>query len=250
MKKTLYRGLGILLFTLAISSHAAALAPVSGYAHSFVTSSPLPHALITILETGQRIETDEQGNFGPFYYPVGKPLTMEFTKTGYKTTQSGTYIVPPEGLNTPDNNITFQIPSLVSFYLLKTVIGVSLDDDACHVVTTITAPHKLLSDCPHGIAGAQLMLSPSVAQSPYYFGVFSTGPMSCKTNPFAKHLQETTEDGGAGFANVPPRAEPYTLSAVKSGERFTSVQFICRRGAFINISPPRGPKVLASAITP
>ena len=44
--------------------------------------------------------------------------------------------------------------------------------------------------------------------------------------------------------NLPPRDEPYTITAVKEGVSFTEAQFICRKGAFINVSPPRGPMAL------
>jgi len=232
---------------LAFSNHAAAsekAAPVSGFARSFLLGTELSDATITVLETGLKLKTDEHGRFGPFLYPVGKPLTMVFNKWGYKTTQSDTVIVPKEGLTGPHNNITFQIPAIETFYMLDLIIGANLDDEKCHVVTTIIANGKTLNDVPQGEENAKLVLSPAVNEPVFYFGIFKDGMFKGKTNPFPKGLTAATEDGGAGFANLPPRDEPYTITAIKDGKKFSSAQFICRKGAFINISPPRGPMVL------
>ncbi|RDI36461.1 carboxypeptidase regulatory-like domain-containing protein [Aquicella lusitana] len=221
-------------------------APVSGFARSFILGTPLSDATITILETGEKIKTDKQGHFGPIQYPVGKSITLVFEKFGYKTTQSGTVIVPPAGLTGPYDNITFQIPSIETYYLLAGIVGAKIDENSCHVTSTIIAYHKTLDDIPQGEAGAKVTLTPYVNETPFYFDIFKNvpGPLKDKTNPFTKGLTETSEDGGVAFFNLPPRDEPYTISAVKSGVVFTEAQFLCRKGAFINISPPRGPMAL------
>jgi hypothetical protein len=59
-------------------------------------------------------------------------------------------------------------------------------------------------------------------------------------------LNKTSEDGGVAFFNLPPRDEPYVISAEKSGVKFTEAVFTCKKGVFINISPPRGPMKLNS----
>lgn len=233
-----------LSFLFIDSSHAVIkeiTAPVSGFARSFVMGTPLADATITVLETGLKIKTDKKGNFGPFNYPVGKPITLLFEKFGYKTTQSGTIIVPSNGLNGPYDNITFQIPSLETYYLLAAVVGAKIDDNSCHVTSTITAYHKTMDDDPQGEEQAKAVLIPYVNETPFYFDIFTSGPLKGKTNPFTKGLVQTSEDGGVAFFNLPPRVEPYTLTAVKSGVVFSEAHFICRKGMFINISPPRGP---------
>lgn len=240
--------LSALLFTLLLPSLNCAnpsTAPVSGYARSFILGTKIANAKITILETGQTLKTDAHGQFGPFQYPVGKPLTLLFKKWGYKTTQSGTVIVPKEGLTGTYHNITFQIPSIASFYFLDAVIGGKLESDKCHVVTTITAQGKTLEDEPQGEPYAQILITPhnQISEKPFYFDVFKRGPLKNKTNPFTRNLTFTSEDGGAGFFNLTPSDQPYTITAIKNGVRFSEVQFICRKDAFINISPPQGPHV-------
>lgn len=221
-------------------------APVSGYARAFLFDHRIANASVKILETGMEFTTNDKGEFGPFYYPVGQPLTLELSKWGYKTTQSETVIVPKEGLTGKYNNITFQVPSIETYYIFKTIIGASTDNDSCHLTSTITAYHKTLDDVPQGVDHAEVKLTPAIDAKPFYFGIYESGPLKGKTNPFAKGLTETSEDGGVAFFNVPPRDEPYVITAQKDGVTFTQATFLCRKGAFINISPPRGPMALTS----
>lgn len=245
---TLHKFIFLMSTCICITSNAFAaredFAPVSGFARSFITGTEISNATITILETGVKIQTDEHGRFGPFLYPVGKPITLELSKWDYKTTQSGTVIVPPGGLTGPHDNISFQVPSIETYYLLASVIGVNFDKNSCHVVTTVTAFGKTMDDDEQGEPDARIVLSPYVNEVPFYFGIFTEGPLKGKTNPFTKGLTLTTKDGGVGFYNLPPRDQPYTLTAEKNGVPFTSAQFKCRADTFINISPPRGPMAL------
>lgn len=64
-----------------------------------------------------------------------------------------------------------------------------------------------------------------------------------KTNPFKTHIQTTSKDGGAVIYNLMPSDKLYYLSAKKNGLTFTTEAFLCRPGAFINLSPPHGPTV-------
>ena len=171
-------------------------------------------------------------------------ITLLFEKWGYQTTQSGTAIVPPDGLAGPFDNITFQVPSIETYYLLANIIGATIDENSCHVTTTITAYHKILDDIPQGEADATVTISPSTNQIPFYFDIYKSGPLKGKTNPFTHGLTKTSEDGGVAFFNLTPSEQPYILSAEKNGVKFTEASFICRKGAFINISPPRGPMAI------
>lgn len=222
------------------------LAPVSGFAESFLSTAPIADGTITILETGEKLKTNSRGNFS-FNYPAGKPLTLIFEKEGFKTTQSGTIIVPAEGLTGPYKNISFQVPSNEVYFLFSKVIGAKVDDNQCHVTTTITAFHKTLDDVPQGEVGATITITPNVAEKPFYFGMFDFWPVKGKTNPLSHHLTAASLDGGVAFFNLPPSEKPYTLSAVKEGVKFTKAQFLCRKGMFINVSPPQGPMALKSA---
>lgn len=216
-------------------------APVSGFARSFLTYNTIPNAKITILENGVQFNTDSDGRFGPFQYTVGKPITLVLEKQGFHTTQSATITVPPEGLNDPLHEISFQVPSDFAFNLFRYALGVTLDENACQVTAAITAHHKTMADIPQGEADAKAVLTPDANVKPFYFGIFKRGPLKDKTNPLQHHLTASSLDGGVGYLNLPPRDEPYTLTAVKAGVTFNEVKFIARKGMFINISPPQGP---------
>lgn len=217
---------------------------VSGFARSFITQTPIKNASITVLETGAQFKTNSLGTFSPIDYPIGKTITLRFKKFGYKTTQSASIRVPAKGLHGRYDNISFQVPSILTYYLFSIIMGAKIDDQCCHVTTTVTAYHKTLDDEPQGEPGAIITLNPSANETPFYFDIFKSGPLKNKTNPFTQGLRTTSLDGGVAFINLPPRAEPYTLSAQKIGVSFTSVSFVCRKGEFINISPPQGPTVI------
>jgi hypothetical protein len=217
----------------AYANNTASTAPISGFAHSFLMGLHLANAKITILETGATFHTNKNGEFGPFPYPVNKPITLQFEKWGYQTTQSATVIVPSDGLNDAYSNITFQIPSMESYYLLANIIGAKIDENSCHLTATITAFHKTT-------------ISPKVNQMPFYFDIYESGPLKGKTNPFTRNLTKSSEDGGVAFFNLPPSDKPYILSAEKDGKKFSEAKFICKKGAFINLSPPLGPTALKS----
>jgi len=219
-------------------------APISGFAQSFLTNKPISDATITVLETGQQVKTNQNGHFGPFPYPIGQHLTLLFSKTGFPTTQSETLLVKKEGATGSYQNITFQVPSDFMFRLLKMAIHAKEDPNCCHVATTITQHHKTLFDIPQGAAGAHVALTPKSNEKPFYFDIFNRGPFKGLTYPFDTGLNKTSEDGGVVFFNLPPRREPYIISAVKADQTFTKAKFLCRKGAFINISPPRGPSVV------
>ena len=243
MHKVIKLSLALILMNSYSNSEAMtqATAPVSGFAHSFMLNNPLPNATITILETGEKLRTDSEGRFGPIQYPIGKPITLLFEKFNYKTIQSGTFYVPKEGLTGPYRNITFQVPSIEFYYFLKAVVGGKENPNSCHLTSTIIAHNKTLNDVPQGVEGADVTITPNVNEKPFYFGIFYSGPLKDYTNPFTKGLSKTSEDGGVAYFNLPPSDKPYTLTARKSGVTFTSVKFMCTKGAFINISPPSGP---------
>lgn len=234
----------IVFLNIAYAAETIKTAPVYGFAQSFLTTAPIADASILVLETGATYKTNKQGQFGPILYPIGKPITLIFAKQGFITVQSETFTVPKEGLTDVYHQISFQVPSALIFRAFLFAMGGQLDEDSCHVVTTITAKHKTLADIPQGEVGATVTLHPNVNEKPFYFDMFKFTLIYGKTNPFTKGLQSTTEDGGVAYINIPTSDKLYTLSAEKSGHVFSSAHFLCRKGAFINISPPRGPSIL------
>lgn len=226
------------------------LVPVKGFAQAFVGDARIYHARIRILETGATTFTNRIGAF-QFCVQPNRQITLLFKKesflpwNNYLATQSATVVVSKYGLQGLHHEVTFQVPRVMVFALLKHLISrqraVTLDPRRCNVVTTITALNKTLYDDPQGEPGATLQLSlngqPYAPQNkPYYFAVKNN-----KTYPFSPKLNVTSEDGGVLIYNLKPNKQPYTLTAIKKGKRFTRVQFICKPNVFINVSPPWGP---------
>ncbi|WED42292.1 carboxypeptidase regulatory-like domain-containing protein [Legionella cardiaca] len=227
-----------------MKSHTAL---VSGFARSFISGQPIPDATISVLENKDlTFKTDSAGKFGPIEWPVGEPITLIFEKpgsfwSGYKTTQTATFIVPPEGIN--DNNylknISFQVPSNMAYKLLSFAMGGTEDSEACQVAATVTPPNTTMDDIPQGIEGVTVTLSPNVKPRTFYFGMF---PIIHKTNPFIRSLKKTSLDGGVAFINVPPG--DYVMEATKDDIQFSKVLIKARKGVIVNASPPNGPTMI------
>jgi hypothetical protein len=238
---------------------------VSGFVRSFISGKPIPDATITALENeALSYKTDSAGKFGPFEWPIGQPITLVFNKpgsfwTGYRTTQTATLIVPPEGINNPNylKNISFQVPSNMAFKFFAIAMGKIEDPEACQIAATITPPNMTMDDIPQGMEGVtatlspqsmtmgdiskdmegvRATLSPQTQLNSFYFGMF---PIIHKTNPFISVLNATSLDGGVAFLNVPPG--DYIMEAKKEGVTFSKVSLKARKGVVVNASPPHGP---------
>jgi hypothetical protein len=237
------RPLSIAVSFLIPAQALAADALVKGFAREFVTFSPIKKAKVVVLETGRALETDRKGRFS-FMHPVGSPVTLELRKKGYRTTQSATIVVPESGLTARNEEISFQVPFSAAYKLMKKAMGARDKKGMCHVVVTVLARGKTWHDLPHGEPGARLVVTPATEQPIFYFAAHKRGPLKHKTNPFVHTRKQTSVDGGAAIVNLEPRREPYTVTAEKQGLRFSETKIWCRPGAFINVSPPRGPSVL------
>src|SRR3989338_7096460 len=218
---------------------------ITGYAQSFMADTPIVGATIKILQTGQTTTTDIFGNYG-FCVPPESTVTLQlskrdsiFSSDDFKTTQSGTFIVPATGYPIPLFGITFQVPTNTLYALLSLIIqeerGIQIDPTRCNVVTTVTQWGKTLWNDPQGAPGAKIELNPMANVDPFYFGMTPTGG----TDPFTPNLTQTSLDGGVLIYNLPPNH--YTLNAADPGILMTEATFDCTPGAFINISPPQGP---------
>ncbi|KTC87056.1 hypothetical protein [Legionella brunensis] len=220
---------------------------VSGFARSFISGQAISDATVTVLENEKlKFQTDSAGRFGPFEWPVGEPITLVFEKpgsfwSGYKTTQTATLIVPPEGINDANflKNISFQVPSNIAYKFLSFAMGLTEDPQACQIAATVTPPNTTMADIPQGVADVKVTLSPGVNSRTFYFGIF---PIIHKTNPFIRKLEATSLDGGVAFINVPPG--DYVMEAKKDNMLFSKVAIKARKGVVVNASPPHGPTLL------
>lgn len=248
LNRILFAAIIFFIFSMVITVPSYAIpmtAPVSGFARNFTNNEPISDAKVTILENGQNVSLNSKGEFGPIQWPVGKPITFVIEKLGYRTTQTATVIVPPEGLTTPYNNVSLQPIDVFTFGMFALAMGVLLDENKCHVGAAVTAFHKTLNDLPQGEENATVTLIPNPTSAvPYYVDIFRDGSLKNYPNPMTHGLTQTSQDGGVIFANLEPRDEPYVLMAYKPNVSFTQMSFICRKGMFINASPPLGPMVL------
>ena len=239
-------------FSYALIQCAAPRVPVTGFAQAFVGDKKISGAKITLLESGQTTKTDNNGRFG-FCVKPGKRITLLFQKKSvwpwndYQATQSGTFIVPKKGITGKWHEITLQVLRTATFHFLDTAIsiqrGVKLDPTKCNVVTTVTGYHKTLQDDPQGEPDARIIVlknaRPFVSHpKPFYFGI-----LAGKTLPFSSKLTRTSADGGVLIYNLEPSKALYAITARKPGMKFSVEKFLCRAGAFINLSPPHGPMV-------
>ena len=215
--------------------------PVSGFARSFVTGWPIIDATITVLEDARfECHTDSKGHFGPIWCYVGAPVTLRLEKkgswcAGYRTTQSATIIVPPEGLDHPNYlfNVSFQVPSNIAFSLFSCAMGIAEKRGTCQIALTVTPPGKTMDDIPQGEEGVEVSLVNAPRIQPYYLGIF---PGIHKTNFFSRH-KSTSKDGGVIFPNVP--AGVYKLKAVK-GNQTSEIMVTASEDVLVNASPPYG----------
>lgn len=226
---------------------------ISGYAQSFILDTAISDANITVLETNQQALTDSNGRFSFCVFPHTW-MTLTLTKKSlwpwdnYLTTQTASYWVPETGFVGPYHEITFQVPRMTTYDLLKDIIkeerDATVNPNACTLVTTIAGYHKTLKDDPQGVAGAKLVLDYNghditSAFNPFYFGI-----VAGKTNPFTPGRDVTSKDGGVLIYNLIPSNNYYDISASKKGVKFSSAYVWCRPGSFINVSPPQGPTVI------
>ena len=156
-------------------------------------------------------------------------------------------VVPAGGL-VGDAALTLQVPYAWTFRVLRRLFGVPARAGCRHVVTTVTAFGKSLSDCPQGEAGALLRVvrrrdGAVVGDPPIYLG---TVPWIHKTDflrpllataGIGRALAATTLDGGVLVPNV--EFGGHRLEAHKAGVAF--------RGCEVDVGPDS--PALINAIT-
>ena len=187
-------------------------------------------ATVSILEFPERtVVTGADGHFKFEGLPVGADITLVLEHADYVPIQTGTHVLPDEGLT----RLTFQAVSHDIYQVFGAVLMIEPDESQyCQMVTTVTRVGKSIYDAgAHGEAGVIVTLDPplSAEQGPIYFN------MSVIPEP---GLTETSEDGGVLFVQVPPGE--YTWTASKAGAMFREVRMKCRVGFLVNASPPWG----------
>jgi hypothetical protein len=172
--------------------------------------------------------TDATGHFELEGVPVGSDVTLVLDHPEYVPIQTGTHVVPDDGLD----RVTFQAVPPGIYDALATLLEITPDPTLCQMVTTVTrVGRSLYEPNDHGEAGATVSVTPPIAAElgPIYFNE-SVIP--------DRTLTETSLDGGVLYYNVPPG--DYVWTASKDGAEFDTVRITCRPGVLVNASPPRG----------
>lgn len=210
---------------------STATASVSGDAIPFNGQDRrIEGATISILELpDKRMVTGADGHFQFDGIPVGSEVSLVLEHPDYHLEQTGTHVVPPEGLE----RITFQGVTNDVYAALAALLGITPDETgACQMPTTVTRIGKSLYDPgAHGEAGATVTIDPPLPaeHGPIYF--------NSRVLP-DRSLTETSDDGGVLYIQVPPGE--YVMTATKPGAEFRQVKFKCRAGVLVNASPPWG----------
>ena len=213
------------------SGGSAATASVSGDAIPFNGQDRrIEGATVSILEfPDKRMVTGADGHFAFDGIPVGSEVSLVMEHPDYHLEQTGTHVVPPEGLE----RITFQGVTHDVYAALAALLGVVTDEEgACQMPTTVTRIGKSLYDPgAHGEEGATVTIDPPLPaeHGPIYFNSSVLPDRS---------LTETSDDGGVLYIQVPPGE--YVMTATKPGAEFRQVKFKCRPGVLVNASPPWG----------
>jgi hypothetical protein len=187
-------------------------------------------AEVSILEFPEySLVTGADGHFKFEGLPVGADITLVMTHPDYHVIQTGTHVLPDEGLQ----RVTFQAVTHAIYGALAAIVGVTPDDTKyCQMVTTVTRVGKSIYDMgAHGEGEVVVTLDPPLPaeNGPVYFNAMVIPEPG---------LTQTTEDGGVLFSQVPPG--DYTWTASKAGAEFVPVRMKCRVGVLINASPPWG----------
>ncbi len=179
-----------------------------------------------------RVTTGADGHFEFDEVPVGSDVTLVMDHPDYYPIQTGTLVLGPDGAE----RVTFQAVTLGVFDAFAAIVDVDPDPTKCQMVTTVTRVGKSIYDPgAHGEGEVVVTLDPALPtdQGPIYFNSSVIPDFS---------LDQTSDDGGVLFIQVPPGT--YTWTASKPGVDFSQVKMKCRAGILVNASPPWGLQAL------
>lgn len=186
-------------------------------------------ATVTVLERPDKtLVTGLDGTFFFDGFQVGDEVTLRMERLNFPKIQTGTLVMPPEGLT----RVTFQAVQQYEYDGMALMVGITPDATKCQIVTTVTRVGKSIYDeGAHGEADVVVTIDPPVPAE--------VGPIYFNAQVRPDRAQPiTSEDGGVLFVNVPPGV--YTLTGTKAGATFRTVKARCEAGWLVNASPPWG----------
>lgn len=186
-------------------------------------------ARVTVLEHPEmQVVTGDDAHFRFDGLKVGSDVTLLVEHPSYRTTQTATLKLGPNGIYP----FSVQIVSKGIFTALSTLVPSPVEDDKCVIATTVARMGgSLYVHLRQGMPDVQVSLSPAPPpeSGPIYF---DEDVLPAVDQP------ATSKDGGVLFYNVPPG--DYVMSASRADTVFNQVRFQCRAGIIVNAGPPDG----------
>ncbi len=225
------------LFAVACSDSESnsepALVSVDGDVLAFlseVNGDRVAGAKVTILERpGLQVVTGSDAHFRFDGLPQGSDITLVVEHPEFKTTQTATIQLGPNGVTA----FSVQIVPHAIFSALSNLIPLPPEEDKyCVIATTVARMGgSLYVRLRQGAPDVEVSLSPAApAESgPIYF---NEAVLPTVGQP------ATSSDGGALYYRVPPG--DYVMSASRADTVFNQVRFQCRAGFVVNAGPPLG----------
>ncbi len=172
-----------------------------------------------------------------FDVPVGSDLTLRVEHPSYKTTQTATITVGPNGVAP----FAIQVVPTGLFKALSGLVPLPVEEDQfCVIASTVARMGgSLYVHLRQGIEGAAVTLEPAAPAE--------SGPIYFNESVLPDAMQpSTSKDGGVLFYRVPPG--DYVMHASRADTVFNEVRFQCRAGIIVNAGPPLG--LLANVESP
>ena len=188
-------------------------------------------ATVSIVEHPEMTLTaGDDGHFQFDGLEPGTDVTLRVEHPDFKTTQTATVTLGPNGIDT----FSVQILTTALYDVLATLVPEPPDlENTCAIATTAGRfGSSLYVYMRQGMDGVEATLTPSVTadRGPIYFNEMV---IPDPDEP------ATSIDGGVLYYRIPPG--DYTMTATRGGQAaFNTVRFQCRAGLIVNAGPPMG----------
>ncbi len=217
------------------------LAEIEGDVLAFmneVDGARVSGATVSILELPERsVVTGDDAHFRFEGIQVGTKVTLVVEHPNFKTTQSATVVVGPNGIDP----FSVQVVPKTLFAALSGLVPLPVEEEShCIIASTVARTGgSLYVHLRQGAAGASVSLEPAPAPE--------SGPIYFNEAVLPDTEQPTTsKDGGVLFYRLDPGE--YVMSATRDDTVFNHVTLNCRAGIVVNAGPPLG--LLANVASP
>ena len=176
-----------------------------------------------------------------FQYPVDQAVSLLFKKEGYATSQSGVFVVPPEGFSGEENSITWSaIPDWLwdsTQYAIERHTSEKMKPGYCQLIATVNKRNLAQSEIHQLEKGAKVSLVSSdwAERRKPHGAVFYFGTLAGKPQPIPG-MDEVGTEGGVVIMNIEP-GHVYKITANKPGISFSTPYFACNPSAWAEVAP-------------